>query len=118
MGLRDRLDSFGDDVEHDAIDGRETPGPFELPGDRQGFAQEPAVPREYAQPEQGKEQVTLGLVGRRVVLGELARDDQALLVASLGTPVVAGMHRNASGAADFLRLPTNRVVELGSKVEI
>ena len=30
----------------------------------------------------------------------------------------AGMHRNASAAADFLRLPTTRVVELGSKVEI
>ncbi len=30
----------------------------------------------------------------------------------------AGMHLNASAAADFLRLPTNRVVELGSKVEI
>jgi KUP system potassium uptake protein len=30
----------------------------------------------------------------------------------------AGLHRNAAGAADFLRLPTNRVVELGSKVEI
>ncbi|MCO5124590.1 MAG: KUP/HAK/KT family potassium transporter, partial [Rhizobacter sp.] len=30
----------------------------------------------------------------------------------------ASMHRNASGAADFLYLPTNRVVELGSKVEI
>ncbi|HYR24969.1 MAG TPA: KUP/HAK/KT family potassium transporter, partial [Aquabacterium sp.] len=30
----------------------------------------------------------------------------------------AGMHRNASGIADFLSLPTNRVVELGSKVEI
>jgi KUP system potassium uptake protein len=30
----------------------------------------------------------------------------------------AGMHRNAAGAADFLSLPTNRVVELGSKVEI
>jgi len=29
-----------------------------------------------------------------------------------------GMHRNASAAADYLRLPTNRVVELGSKVEI
>ena len=28
------------------------------------------------------------------------------------------MHRNAAGAADYLRLPTNRVVELGSKVEI
>ena len=30
----------------------------------------------------------------------------------------AGMHRNAASAADFLSLPTNRVVELGSKVEI
>ena len=30
----------------------------------------------------------------------------------------AGMHRNASAAADFLRLPTNRVVELGSQLEI
>ncbi len=30
----------------------------------------------------------------------------------------ASMHHNASGAADFLFLPTNRVVELGSKVEI
>jgi KUP system potassium uptake protein len=30
----------------------------------------------------------------------------------------AGMHRNASAAADFLSLPSNRIVELGSKVEI
>lgn len=30
----------------------------------------------------------------------------------------ASMHHNAAGAADFLSLPTNRVVELGSKVEI
>jgi KUP system potassium uptake protein len=30
----------------------------------------------------------------------------------------AGMHRNAAAAADFLSLPTNRVVELGSKIEI
>jgi KUP system potassium uptake protein len=30
----------------------------------------------------------------------------------------ASMHRNAAGVADFLNLPTNRVVELGSKVEI
>ena len=30
----------------------------------------------------------------------------------------ASMHRNAAAAADFLHLPTNRVVELGSKVEI
>ncbi|GBU15044.1 putative potassium transport system protein kup 1 [Polaromonas sp.] len=30
----------------------------------------------------------------------------------------AQMHRNASGAADFLHLPSNAVVELGSKIEI
>ncbi len=30
----------------------------------------------------------------------------------------ASMHRNAAAAADFLHLPTNRLVELGTKVEI
>ena len=30
----------------------------------------------------------------------------------------AQMHHNASGAADFLNLPINAVVELGSKIEI
>lgn len=30
----------------------------------------------------------------------------------------ASMHRNAAGAADFLNLPANRIVELGTKVEI
>lgn len=30
----------------------------------------------------------------------------------------AQMHRNASGAADFLHLPSNAVVELGSKIEL
>jgi KUP system potassium uptake protein len=30
----------------------------------------------------------------------------------------ASMHRNAAAAGDFLHLPTNRIVELGTKVEI
>ncbi len=30
----------------------------------------------------------------------------------------ASMHRNASGIADFLHLPANRIVELGAKLEI
>ena len=30
----------------------------------------------------------------------------------------AQMHYNASGAADYLNLPNNAVVELGSKIEI
>jgi KUP system potassium uptake protein len=32
--------------------------------------------------------------------------------------VFAAMHRNAAAAADFLNLPTNRIVELGTKLEI
>jgi KUP system potassium uptake protein len=30
----------------------------------------------------------------------------------------ASMHRNATAAADFLNIPANRIVELGSKVAI
>jgi KUP system potassium uptake protein len=52
----------------------------------------------------------------------LSRD---IVIPSLGEGMVmwrekmfASMHHNASGAADFLSLPTNRVVELGSKIEI
>ena len=30
----------------------------------------------------------------------------------------ASMHRNSAAAADFLYLPSNRIVELGAKVEI
>jgi KUP system potassium uptake protein len=52
----------------------------------------------------------------------LSRD---IVIPTLGTGMMmwreklfASMHHNASGAADFLSLPTNRVVELGSKVEI
>ena len=32
--------------------------------------------------------------------------------------VFASMHRNSAAAADFLNLPSNRIVELGAKVEI
>jgi KUP system potassium uptake protein len=39
-------------------------------------------------------------------------------MASWREKLFASMHRNAAGAADFLYLPTNRIVELGTKVEI
>lgn len=39
-------------------------------------------------------------------------------MASWREKLFASMHRNAAAAADFLNLPTNRVVELGAKVEI
>lgn len=68
------------------------------------------------------------LQGRGVQLDDmqtsyfLSRD---IVIPTLGTGMAmwreklfASMHRNAAAAADFLNLPTNRVVELGAKVEI
>ena len=68
------------------------------------------------------------LEGRGVMLDDmetsyfLSRD---IVIPTLGAGMAAwreklfaSMHHNASGAADFLNLPTNRVVELGAKVEI
>jgi KUP system potassium uptake protein len=82
-----------------------------------GFKNEPDVP-----------QALQLLAGRGVPLDEmdtsyfLSRD---IVMPTIGTGMAlwreklfANMHRNAAAAADFLNLPTNRVVELGSKVEI
>jgi KUP system potassium uptake protein len=82
-----------------------------------GFKNEPDVP----------EALQL-LAGRGVPLDEmntsyfLSRD---IVIPTLGEgmsmwreKLFASMHRNAGAAADFLNLPTNRVVELGAKVEI
>ncbi len=82
-----------------------------------GFKNEPDVPEALAL-----------LKDRGVPLDEmdtsyfLSRD---IVIPTLGEGMAlwreklfASMHRNASGIADFLSLPTNRVVELGSKVEI
>ena len=82
-----------------------------------GFKNDPNVPE------------ALKLLGTRGVQIEemdtsyfLSRD---IVIPTLGAGMAmwreklfASMHHNASGAADYLGLPTNRVVELGSKVEI
>ncbi|MBT9504355.1 MAG: potassium transporter Kup [Burkholderiaceae bacterium] len=82
-----------------------------------GFKDEPDVPQ------------ALKLLEKRGVLLEemetsyfLSRD---IVIPTMGSGMAmwreqlfASMHRNASGVADFLNLPTNRIVELGSKVEI
>jgi KUP system potassium uptake protein len=82
-----------------------------------GFKNEPDVP----------EALRL-LTQHRVVLNDmetsyfLSRD---IVIPTLGSGMApwreklfASMHRNASGVADFLSLPANRVIEMGSKVEI
>ena len=82
-----------------------------------GFKNEPDVPagleRLRAHGCSVDDMDTSYFLSRDIVIptfgGEMARWREKLF---------AGMHRNASAAADFLRLPTNRVVELGAKVEI
>ena len=68
------------------------------------------------------------LEGRGVPLDEMATSyflSRDIVIPTLGEgmplwreKLFASMHRNAAGAADFLSLPTNRIVELGAKVEI
>jgi KUP system potassium uptake protein len=68
------------------------------------------------------------LAGRGVVLDEmetsyfLSRDTVIPTLrggmALWREKLFANMHRNAAAAADFLHLPTNRIVELGTKLEI
>ncbi len=82
-----------------------------------GFKNEPDVPEALAL-----------LKGRGIDLDEMRTSyflsrDQVIPTLRGGMPMwreklFAGMHRNAGAAADFLSLPTNRIVELGSKVEI
>jgi KUP system potassium uptake protein len=68
------------------------------------------------------------LEGRGVPLEDMATSyflSRDIVIPTLGEgmpmwreKLFASMHRNAAAAADFLNLPTNRIVELGAKVEI
>jgi KUP system potassium uptake protein len=82
-----------------------------------GFKNEPDVPSALARlREHGcavEDMDTSYFLSRDIVIPTLGGG-----MADWREKLFAGMHRNASAAADFLRLPTNRVVELGSKVEI
>ncbi|MFZ3129194.1 MAG: potassium transporter Kup [Rhodoferax sp.] len=82
-----------------------------------GFKNDPDVPKALQQ-----------LKGRGCELDPmttsyfLSRDSVVPTIGSGMAPwrekLFAQMHHNASGAADFLNLPNNSVVELGSKIEI
>ncbi len=82
-----------------------------------GFKNDPDVPKALQQIKgRGCEMQTM------TTSYFLSRDT---VVPTLGTGMAqwreklfAQMHHNASGAADFLNLPNNAVVELGSKIEI
>jgi KUP system potassium uptake protein len=82
-----------------------------------GFKNDPDVPEALQQ-----------LAARGVPLDEMTTSyflSRDIVIPTLGAgmplwreKLFASMHRNATAAADFLNLPANRVVELGSKVEI
>uniref|UniRef100_UPI001C20E022 potassium transporter Kup n=1 Tax=Inhella gelatinilytica TaxID=2795030 RepID=UPI001C20E022 len=83
-----------------------------------GFKNEPDVPEALTLLRQHGLQVddmdTSYFLSRDIVIPTRLNGGMALWREKL----FASMHRNASGIADFLHLPANRVVELGSKVEI
>ena len=82
-----------------------------------GFKNEPDVPEALALLERSgcviDEVDTSYFLSRDIVMPTIVGG-----MAQWREKLFASMHRNAAAAADFRSLPTNRVVELGSKVEI
>ena len=82
-----------------------------------GFKNDPDVPRALQHIKnrgcQLEAMTTSYFLSRDVVIPTLGSG-----MASWREKLFAQMHHNASGAADFLNLPNNAVVELGSKIEI
>ena len=82
-----------------------------------GFKNEPDVPDALKLLEHRgvhlDEMVTSYFLSRDIVIPTIGSG-----MALWREKLFASMHRNAGAAADFLHLPTNRIVELGSKVEI
>jgi len=82
-----------------------------------GFKNEPDVPEALqliaSRGVQLDDMETSYFLSRDIVIPTLGSG-----MAAWREKLFASMHRNAAGAADFLNLPTNRVVELGSKLEI
>jgi KUP system potassium uptake protein len=82
-----------------------------------GFKNDPDVPEALAQLAgrgiQADEMETSYFLSRDIVIPTFGQG-----MAMWREKLFASMHRNAAAAADFLNLPTNRVVELGAKVAI
>jgi len=82
-----------------------------------GFKNEPDVPEAlkliHDRSFQLDDMETSYFLSRDIITPKLAKG-----MAGWREKLFAQMHRNASAAADYLSLPTNRVVELGTKVEI
>jgi KUP system potassium uptake protein len=82
-----------------------------------GFKNDPDVPKALQQIKgrgcELDDMTTSYFLSRDTVVPSIGRG-----MARWREKLFAQMHHNASGAADFLKLPNNSVVELGSKIEI
>jgi KUP system potassium uptake protein len=82
-----------------------------------GFMDEPDVPRALAQATALSAvldpMTTSYFLSRDIVVPTFGR-----AMALWRQKLFSQMHRSASAAADFLKLPNNAVVELGSKIEM
>jgi KUP system potassium uptake protein len=82
-----------------------------------GFMDEPDVPRALAQATELRSvldpMTTSYFLSRDIVIPTFGR-----AMALWRQKLFSQMHRSASAAADFLKLPNNAVVELGSKIEM
>ena len=82
-----------------------------------GFKDEPNLPRALAGlqgPQQALDPMSTSyFLSRDIVIPTIGGG-----MATWREKLFAQMHHNASAAAEFLNLPTNAVVELGSKIEI
>jgi KUP system potassium uptake protein len=82
-----------------------------------GFKNDPDVPKALQQIKgrgcELDDMTTSYFLSRDTVVPSIGRG-----MARWREKLFAQMHHNASGAADFLKLPNNAVVELGSKIEI
>jgi KUP system potassium uptake protein len=82
-----------------------------------GFMDEPDVPRALGQATELREVLdpmgTSYFLSREIVVPTLGRT-----MAVWRQKLFSQMHHSASAAADFLKLPNNAVVELGSKIEM
>jgi KUP system potassium uptake protein len=82
-----------------------------------GFMDVPDVPRALAQASELRSvtepMATSYFLSRDIVVPTFGRE-----MAGWRQKLFSHMHHSASGAAEFLKLPNNAVVELGSKIEI
>ncbi len=83
-----------------------------------GFMEQPDIPRDLALPEVPPESRTQALVTSYFISRQAVRPTHGEGMPFWQDLIFIFLHRNASDPTDFFNIPPNRVVELGSQVEV